>query len=122
LDALLEWAEVLVVNLPPRPLRQLGLDYEHLSKRYPALIVTTVSAYGDTGPMADQPGFDGIGQVMSGAAFLSGTPGHPVRWAATYVDFGTALACAFGTMVALQERARTGRGQHVSGSLLRTAL
>ncbi|RYF63110.1 MAG: CoA transferase, partial [Comamonadaceae bacterium] len=122
LDALLAGADVVVANLPPAQLKRLGLDEATLGARHPRLILATVSAYGDTGPMADQPGFDGIGQAMSGAAWLSGLPDAPVRWAATYVDFGTGLACAFGVLAALRAREQTGRGQHVSGSLLRTAL
>lgn len=122
LHALVASADVVVANLPLPQLRKLGLDYDNLRLRHPALILTTVSAYGDTGPLADKVGFDGMAQAMSGAAYLSGQPGAPVRWAATYVDFGTALGCAFGTLAALRERDRTGRGQHVSGSLLKTAL
>ncbi|WP_090131621.1 CaiB/BaiF CoA-transferase family protein [Limnohabitans sp. Rim11] len=122
LHALIAKADVLVANLPARQLQKLGVDYDTLSALYPALIVTTASAYGETGPLAGKTGFDGIGQAMSGAAFLSGKPGAPVRWAATYVDFGTAIACAFGTMAALRHRDKTGLGQHVQGSLLRTAL
>lgn len=122
LHRLVATADVLVANLPQARLARLGLDYPTLAQRHPRLIVTTASAFGETGPLAGHVGFDGIGQAMSGAAWLSGTPDMPVRWAATYVDFGTALACAFGTMVALRERDRSGRGQHVQGSLLRTAL
>lgn len=120
--ALIAKADVLVANLPAAQLRKIGVDYDTLSVLYPALIVTTASAYGETGPLAGKTGFDGIGQAMSGAAFLSGTPGAPTRWAATYVDFGTAIACAFGTLAAIRHRDKTGLGQHVQGSLLRTAL
>ena len=59
---------------------------------------------------------------MSGTVHLTGTPDQPYRAQVNYVDFGTALHCAFGVMVALRERERTGRGQCVSGSLLGTAL
>ncbi|MBL0421871.1 CoA transferase [Ramlibacter sp. AW1] len=122
LEALIARADVVVANLPTAQLVRLGLDYESLSARYPRVILVTASAYGEPGPLADRTGFDGIGQAMSGAAWLSGQPDAPVRWAATYVDFGTALGCAFGTLAALRARDQSGRGQHVRGSLLRTAL
>jgi crotonobetainyl-CoA:carnitine CoA-transferase CaiB-like acyl-CoA transferase len=72
--------------------------------------------------MANQVGFDGVGQAMSGAVYMTGEPGQPYRAAVNWVDFGTALHCAFGTLAALMERERSGRGQHVQGSLLGTAL
>ncbi|RYY87104.1 MAG: CoA transferase [Comamonadaceae bacterium] len=122
LHALVATADVVVANLPEAQLRRLGLDYASLSERHPRLILTTATAYGDTGPLAGQTGFDGCGQAMSGAAWMSGMPDAPVRWAATYVDFGTGVGCAFGTLAALRARDQTGRGQHVQGSLLRTAL
>lgn len=123
-DALLRLvatADIVVANLPRAQLARLGLDPEALAQRHPRVILVTASAYGEEGPLAGQPGFDGIGQAMSGAAWLSGQPGAPVRWAATYVDFGTAVGCAFGALAALRARDQTGRGQHVQGSLLRTA-
>src|SRR3546814_18721228 len=59
---------------------------------------------------------------MSGTGHLTGTADQPYRAQVNYVDFGTALHCAFGVMLALREREKTGRGQCVSGSLLGTAL
>jgi crotonobetainyl-CoA:carnitine CoA-transferase CaiB-like acyl-CoA transferase len=72
--------------------------------------------------MSKNVGFDGIGQVMSGAVYMTGQPDQPYRASAPYVDFGTALNCAFGTMAALMERSKTGKGQVVQGALLATAL
>src|SRR3546814_4023804 len=59
---------------------------------------------------------------MSGTVHLTGTADQPYRAQVNYVDFGTALHCVFGVMLALREREKTGRGQCVSGSLLGTAL
>src|SRR3546814_19563720 len=59
---------------------------------------------------------------MSGTVHLTGTPDQPYRAQVNYVDFGTALHCAFGIMLALRTREATGKGQCVSGSLLGTAL
>jgi crotonobetainyl-CoA:carnitine CoA-transferase CaiB-like acyl-CoA transferase len=93
-----------------------------LSAVKPDIIVTTSSAYGSSGPMARNVGFDGVGQAMSGAIFMTGEPDQPYRAQVNWVDFGTALHCAFGTMAALMERTRSGKGQQVKGSLLGTAL
>lgn len=115
-------ADVVVANLPPVQLRNLGLDYETLRAIRPNIILTTQTAFGDTGPYANRGGFDGVGQAMSGAMYISGTPGEPVKAAAPYVDFGTAVLSAFGTLAALMHRDRTGEGQEVKATLLATAL
>ena len=115
-------ADVVVANLPGPSLSAMGLDYASLSGIKPDIIVTTSSAYGAAGPMARYVGFDGVGQAMSGAVFMTGEPEQPYRAQVAWVDFGTALHCAFGTLVALMERSRSGKGQHVEGSLLGTAL
>jgi crotonobetainyl-CoA:carnitine CoA-transferase CaiB-like acyl-CoA transferase len=72
--------------------------------------------------MSHKHGFDGIGQAMSGAVYLSGTPEQPIQLKLPWVDFGTACLSAFGTLAALIERGKTGRGQKVEGALLRTAI
>jgi len=115
-------ADVVVANLPPATLKQLGLDYGTLSALNPRIVLATVTAYGPGGPYSDRPGFDSIGQAMSGAMYLSGQPDAPARAAVPYVDVSTAQALAMGTLAALWSRERSGRGQHVEGALLRTAL
>ncbi|WP_263588641.1 CaiB/BaiF CoA transferase family protein [Sphingopyxis sp. GC21] len=115
-------ADVVIANLPHDVLSKLGLDYESLSAINPRIILATASAFGSEGPLSGSVGFDAVGQAMSGTIHLNGTPDQPYRAQVNYVDFGTALHCAFGVMVALRERERTGRGQCVSGSLLGTAL
>jgi len=119
---LVRTADVVVANLPGRTLAAMGLDYATLSALKPDIIATTSSAFGSEGPMANYVGFDGVGQAMSGAVFMTGEPGQPYRAQVNWVDFGTALHCAFGTMAALMERSRSGRGQQVTASLLGTAL
>lgn len=115
-------ADVVVANLPAQQLRAFGIDYPTLSALRPGIIVTTQSAFGDVGPHAHRGGFDGVGQAMSGAMYISGVPGAPVKAAAPYVDFGTAVLSALGTLAALMHRERTGEGQEVKGTLLGTAL
>ena len=115
-------ADVVVANLPPQVLRALALDIESLKLVKPDIILTTVTGFGAGGPLSHKHGFDGIGQAMSGAAYLSGTPEQPIAIKLPWVDFGTACLSAFGTLAALLERAKTGRGQKVEGALLRTAI
>lgn len=119
---LIKTADVVVVNLPPQTLRHLGLDWESVHAINPRTVLTTASAFGSGGPYEERLGFDGVAQAMSGAVYMSGTPEQPVRAAASWVDFGTASLAAFGTMAALFAREKTGRGQHVEGALLRTAV
>ena len=115
-------ADVVVANLPPEVLRSLALDLDSLRRVKPDIILTTVTAFGAGGPWSAKHGFDGIGQVMCGSAYLTGTPEQPLRAAVPWVDCGTASLAAFGTLAALMARAKTGRGQKVEGALLRTAV
>lgn len=116
-------ADVVIANLPPRTLLAMKLDYESLKAVKADIILATATAYGRGGPYSDRVGFDGVGQVMSGASYLSGRDEEsPVRFQAPWVDFGTGLHLAFGTMTALIHKTATGRGQWVEGALLGTAL
>jgi crotonobetainyl-CoA:carnitine CoA-transferase CaiB-like acyl-CoA transferase len=115
-------ADVVVANLPPEVLRSLALDLDSLRRVKPDIILTTVTAFGAGGPWSAKHGFDGIGQVMCGSAYLTGTPEQPLRAAVPWVDCGTASLAAFGTLAALMARQKTGRGQKVEGALLRTAV
>ena len=115
-------ADVVVANLPPDTLRAMGLDYASLCAVKPDIILTMISAFGQGGPYANRVGFDGLGQAMSGSMYLTGTPEQPVRAWAPFIDFGTASFSAFGTMAALFERSKTGKGQIVEGSLFNTGL
>jgi crotonobetainyl-CoA:carnitine CoA-transferase CaiB-like acyl-CoA transferase len=119
---LVERADVVIANLPPQTLVAMKLDYASLTAVKPDIILTTVSAYGRGGPYSDRVGFDGIGQVMSGAVYMTGEEDQPYRAQVPWVDFGTALHCAFGTMAALMARRASGKGQWVEGALLATAV
>jgi hypothetical protein len=115
-------ADVVIANLPAATLVSMGLDYATLCTYRPDIIFVTNTAFGPVGPMSANVGFDGVGQVMSGAVYMTGEPDQPYRAAAPWVDFGTALHCAFGTMAALMQRSQTGQGQMVTGALLATAI
>ena len=115
-------ADVVIANLPPQVLKALALDLDSLRLVKPDIILTTVTGFGAGGPLSHKHGFDGIGQAMSGAAYLSGTPEQPIALKLPWVDFGTACLSAFGTLAAMIEHGKTGRGQKVEGALLRTAI
>lgn len=119
---LVETADVVVANMPPKTLENLGLDYATLSAINPRIIVTASTAFGSHEAAAHRVGFDGVGQALSGAVYMSGTPESPTKAMVPVVDFSTALSCALGTVMALYERRSSGRGQCVEASLLQTAL
>lgn len=115
-------ADVVIVNLPQPAIEAMGLDYDTLTTIKPDIILTTMSTFGPTGPYANRGGFDGIGQVMSGAAWMSGTPGNPMKSNAPFIDFGTAMSATIGTFAAILHKRETGEGQQVEAALLRTGL
>ena len=115
-------ADVVVANLPDETLEQMGLDYNSLKTIKDDIILATASAFGSKGPYRQKVGFDGVAQAMSGAMHMSGYPDEPMKHYVPYVDFETATLCAFATLAALMERAKSGRGQQVQGSLLGSAL
>lgn len=122
LTKLIASADVIVASVPPSALAGMGIDYETVRQTKPDIIHCNISSFGAKGPWAERGGFDSIGQAMSGAAWLSGTPDQPIRQPITWVDHATGLYAAIGTMMALFERQRTGCGQEVNASLLGSAL
>ncbi|MFN3231611.1 MAG: CaiB/BaiF CoA transferase family protein [Alphaproteobacteria bacterium] len=122
LEKLIKTTDVVVANLPWEILPKLGLDYETLKSIKPDIILATMSTFGHEGPYARRVGFDGIAQAMSGSMYMTGWEDKPVRAASPYCDFGTALVSAYGIMLALRHRDKTGEGQVVEGTLLRTGL
>jgi crotonobetainyl-CoA:carnitine CoA-transferase CaiB-like acyl-CoA transferase len=112
-------ADVVVENYRPDVKRRLGVDYESLSRDNPRLVYGSISGFGQEGPYRDRPGYDQIVQGMSGLMWLTGTPeSAPLRIGIPIGDLLAGYFCAMGIFVALIERARSGRGQHVSTSLL----
>jgi crotonobetainyl-CoA:carnitine CoA-transferase CaiB-like acyl-CoA transferase len=119
---LVQGADVVVANLPMNVLKSMRLDYESLRAVKPDIILARMSTFGPDGPYANRVGFDTVAQAMCGAMGLTGFPGTPVRDIVPFADYGTALHTAFGVMVALYHRERTGQGQIVDGSLLATGV
>ena len=116
-------ADVVVENFRPDVKRRLGIDYAALRKINPKLIYASISGFGQTGPYADRPGFDQIAQGMGGLMSITGLPGQgPVRVGIPIADLSAGLFCALGILVALLEREKSKRGQHVATSLLQAQI
>ncbi|MET0900526.1 MAG: CoA transferase, partial [Mycobacterium sp.] len=119
---LVERSDVVIANMPLAGMRASGLDYPTLRNIKQDIILASATAYGEGGPYSDRIGFDGAGQVMSGAVYRQGLPDMPIRTVVPQADFGTALTMTIGVMMALFHRTNTGQGQHVEAALLPTAL
>jgi crotonobetainyl-CoA:carnitine CoA-transferase CaiB-like acyl-CoA transferase len=119
---LLETADILIENFRPPTRKRLGLDYEELSKLNPNLIHCSISGYGQSGPYRDKPGFDTIGQALSGMLSLVTDFDNPKVAGFSITDHSSGIFAAHGIMAALLARQKTGRGQFVDVSLLQVSL
>ncbi len=116
---LVEQADVVVENFRPEVKHRLKIDYETLSKVNPRLVYGSISGFGQTGPYSGRPGLDQIAQGLSGLMTVNGEPGRgPMRVGLPVADLTAGFMLAYGIVVALVERERSGRGQWVHTSLL----
>jgi crotonobetainyl-CoA:carnitine CoA-transferase CaiB-like acyl-CoA transferase len=112
-------SDVLVENFRPRVKHRLGIDYETLKKINPRLVYTSISGFGQIGPYQDHAGLDQIAQGLSGFMTVNGFPEHgPLRAGLPIADLTAGFMAAYGTVVALLEREKSGEGQWVHTSLL----
>jgi crotonobetainyl-CoA:carnitine CoA-transferase CaiB-like acyl-CoA transferase len=116
-------SDVLTENYRKGTMEKLGLSYEHLKAINPALIYSSVSGYGRTGPYADKGGFDLIAQGMSGLMSITGEPGGPpVKSGSPICDINAGMLAALGVLAAYVHRLRTGEGQLVDTSLFEAGI
>jgi crotonobetainyl-CoA:carnitine CoA-transferase CaiB-like acyl-CoA transferase len=116
-------ADLLVENMRPGKLENLGLTPEVLLRDNPKLCILRVTGFGQTGPYAQMPGFATVAEALSGLPSISGEPnGPPMLPPIALTDEVTALAAAFGSLLALRHAERTGRGQIIDANLLETML
>lgn len=119
LKQLITSADVVVENFRPDVKFRLGIDYEALAVLNPRLVYASISGFGQTGPLAQRPGFDQIAQGMGGLMSVTGLPGQgPVRVGIPIADLCAGIFAAQGILVALLEREASGRGQWLHTSLL----
>jgi len=118
-ESLLATADVLVENFRPGTMEKLGYGWETLHARFPRLVFTSVSGFGQTGPYSKRPAYDMVVQAMGGIMSLTGHPGAPpTRVGVSIGDLSAGLYAAVGTQAALLQRARTGRGDRVDVAML----
>jgi crotonobetainyl-CoA:carnitine CoA-transferase CaiB-like acyl-CoA transferase len=112
-------ADILTENFRPGTLERWNLGWDALRAINPALVLVRISAYGQSGPYADRPGFGRIAAAMSGISYLSGHPDRPpvTPGTPTIPDYLAGVVGAFGALVALEHRRRTGEGQVVDVGL-----
>jgi crotonobetainyl-CoA:carnitine CoA-transferase CaiB-like acyl-CoA transferase len=118
LQRLIAQADVVVAGTPARTLTRQGIDYESLKAMNPKIIFLNVSAFTSIGPRGGDVGFDGIGQVMSGAAHMSGFGDVPTRSFCSWIDVSTGIYSAYAIACALLDRQKTGRGHYLETSLM----
>lgn len=119
---LLEQADVLIENFRPGVLDRLGLGGGVLRERNPRLVIVRISGYGQTGPYRDLPGYGAICEAVAGVRHLTGDPDRPpARCALPTTDYLTAVYAAFGALLALYERTRSGQGQVIDAALYESA-
>jgi crotonobetainyl-CoA:carnitine CoA-transferase CaiB-like acyl-CoA transferase len=119
---LLKKAGVFVENFRPGTADRLGIGYETLRGLNPKLVYCSISAFGQSGPYADKPGFDTLGQAMSGLLSLLGDAGNPKVMGMALSDYVTGLSAAYGILGALMARDKSGAGCRIETSLLQATL
>jgi CoA:oxalate CoA-transferase len=112
-------ADVLIENFRPGVMDRLGLSPERLQQENPRLVVLSLTGFGQQGPLRGAPAYDLVAQAMSGIMAVTGWPGgEPTRVGVSIGDLVPGLYGVIAVLGALQERARTGRGQHVDLAML----
>src|SRR5271156_5330488 len=116
-------ADVVVENFRPNVKKRLGIDYKTLARINPRLVYASISGFGQDGPYADRPGFDQIAQGMGGLMSITGPAGQgPFRVGIPVADLSAGLFAALGILVALLEREKSHKGQHIETSLLQAQI
>jgi crotonobetainyl-CoA:carnitine CoA-transferase CaiB-like acyl-CoA transferase len=116
---LVKTADFVLENFRPGTMEQMGLGFDELQAIKPDIILIRVSAFGQNSNWRHRPGFDPVGQAMSGLMALTGqTEGRPVGTASSVVDRYTALHATIGALAALRHRDQTGDGQVVDVCLM----
>jgi crotonobetainyl-CoA:carnitine CoA-transferase CaiB-like acyl-CoA transferase len=117
-ERLVSEADVVLESFKPGVADRLGVGYERLSALRPGLVYCSISGFGQSGPLREQPGYDQLLQAFSGHMSITGEPDRPsVRIGPSAIDLLTGAHAAFGVALALRVRDQTGEGQHVETSL-----
>jgi len=114
-------ADVLIENFRPGAMQKLGLGYDDVKASNPGLIYCSEKGFLD-GPYEKRTALDEVAQMMGGLAYMTGPPGRPLRAGASVIDVMGGLFGVIGILAALEERHRTGYGQHIKSSLFESAV
>lgn len=118
LRELVQDADILIENFRPGTMEKWGLGYEQLSQINPGLIMVRVTGFGQEGPYSERAGYASVCEAMGGLRYVSGYPDRPpVRVGISLGDTLAGLHAALGALVALNQRARTGKGQVVDSTI-----
>jgi formyl-CoA transferase len=116
-------ADIVIENFKPGTMTKLGLDYDHLKAVNPRLIYAAISGFGQNGPYRELPGYDLIGQAMSGMMSVTGEADRePLRAGGPICDVMGGMSGVIGILAALAHRAATGRGQMIDIALVDTVV
>ena len=114
--------DILVENFKPGTLEKWGLGWEDLSKLNPGLVMVRISGFGQDGPYSRRPGYGVVCEAVSGLRHLTGDPDRaPSRVGVSMTDYIAGLHGAYGAVMALMARDRTGRGQCIDATLFESA-
>jgi crotonobetainyl-CoA:carnitine CoA-transferase CaiB-like acyl-CoA transferase len=116
--ALAARSDVLVENFRAGTLEKHGLGHESLRAENPGLVYLSLTGFGQDGPYARRPGYDGVFQAMSGMMSVSGHPEEPMKVGISMIDILAGLYASTAVLAALRHRDATGEGQHIDLSLL----
>ncbi|MCB9982545.1 MAG: CoA transferase [Rhodospirillales bacterium] len=118
IKSLIAQCDIVIENFKVGGLKKYGLDYESLKKDHPTLIYCSITGFGQTGPLAPEPGYDFLAQAMAGLMACTGEPdGSPMKVGVALSDIMTGLNAAVGILAALHARKHSGQGQHIDVAL-----
>ena len=115
-------SDIVIENFRPGTLERKGLGYEAVRALNPKIIYCSISGFGQKGPYRDLPGYDTVGQAMSGLLSLLTDPEKPQGMGISFSDHLTGMYACYGVLAALVNRMITGEGQRVETSLLRASV
>jgi len=123
LHKLVESADVLIQNLRPGVVDEIGIGPDAMLKRHPRLVYCSIWAFGHEGPMRLKPGFDPLLQAYGAMMSVTGRPEDPPTFCGASInDKATGMFCVIGALAALRQRDRTGQGCLVDTSLFESAV
>lgn len=121
--ALTDSADVIIENFRPGVADRLGIGYEAVAARNPGIVYCSISGFGQNGPLREEPGLDMLMQAYAGHMSVTGEEGRPsVRNGPSPIDLLAGTNAAFGILLALRERDRSGHGQYLETSLYEAAV